>query len=72
MKLSCGFLTFQVMSCQPRSDLFINLPALQKLDNMLLVRDIYLSVSLIYLFIKNLAAMDIYLIYCILLCLGNT
>ncbi|XP_057788983.1 rop guanine nucleotide exchange factor 5 [Salvia miltiorrhiza] len=26
----------EVMSCQPRSDLFINLPALQKLDNMLL------------------------------------
>lgn len=27
----------QVMSCRPRSDLFINLPALRKLDNMLLV-----------------------------------
>lgn len=27
----------QVMTCRPRSDLFINLPALCKLDNMLLV-----------------------------------
>ncbi|KAL1559453.1 Rop guanine nucleotide exchange factor 7, variant 2 [Salvia divinorum] len=26
----------EVMSCQPRSDLYINLPALQKLDSMLL------------------------------------
>ncbi|KAJ9175799.1 hypothetical protein P3X46_014314 [Hevea brasiliensis] len=26
----------EVMTCRPRSDLFINLPALQKLDNMLL------------------------------------
>ncbi|XP_065865550.1 rop guanine nucleotide exchange factor 7-like isoform X2 [Euphorbia lathyris] len=26
----------EVMSCSPRSDLFINLPALRKLDNMLL------------------------------------
>lgn len=28
----------QVMTCRPRSDIFINLPALRKLDNMLLVR----------------------------------
>lgn len=28
----------QVMTCRPRSDLCINLPALRKLDNMLLVR----------------------------------
>ncbi|CAI0443394.1 unnamed protein product [Linum tenue] len=27
-----------VMTCRPRSDLFINLPALRKLDNMLLMR----------------------------------
>ncbi|XP_065023576.1 rop guanine nucleotide exchange factor 7-like isoform X2 [Musa acuminata AAA Group] len=29
---------FEVMTCRPRSDLCINLPALRKLDNMLLVR----------------------------------
>ncbi|XP_022748382.1 rop guanine nucleotide exchange factor 5-like isoform X2 [Durio zibethinus] len=28
----------EVMTCRPRSDIFINLPALRKLDNMLLVR----------------------------------
>jgi hypothetical protein len=28
---------FEVMTCRPRFDLFINLPALRKLDNMLLV-----------------------------------
>ncbi|RZC94125.1 hypothetical protein C5167_016820 [Papaver somniferum] len=34
------FSTFmtQVMTCRPRSDIFINLPALCKMDNMLLVR----------------------------------
>ncbi|RZC53151.1 hypothetical protein C5167_011997, partial [Papaver somniferum] len=29
---------FYVMTCRPRSDIFINLPALCKMDNMLLVR----------------------------------
>lgn len=28
---------FQIMTSRPRSDLYINLPALRKLDNMLLV-----------------------------------
>ena len=27
----------QVMTCRPRADIFTNLPALRKLDNMLLV-----------------------------------
>ena len=35
--------TFQVMSCRQRSDLFIDLPALRKLDNMLLVRSYFPS-----------------------------
>ncbi|CAN0837734.1 Rop guanine nucleotide exchange factor 5 [Linum grandiflorum] len=33
----------EVMTCRPRSDLFINLPALRKLDNMLLVRNPFLQ-----------------------------
>lgn len=32
------FLVIQIMTSRPRSDLYINLPALRKLDNMLLVR----------------------------------
>lgn len=34
------FCIVQVMTCRPRADLFINLPALRKLDNMLIVRAI--------------------------------
>lgn len=37
----------QVMTCRPRSDLYVNLPALRKLDNMLLVRS-----SDLYWFVK--------------------
>lgn len=32
-----SFYMNQVMTCRPRSDLYVNLPALRKLDNMLLV-----------------------------------
>lgn len=33
----------QVMTCRPRTDLYINLPALRKLDHMLIVRlDLFL------------------------------
>ncbi|XP_058751782.1 rop guanine nucleotide exchange factor 7-like isoform X2 [Vicia villosa] len=38
---------FEVMTCRPRSDLYINLPALRKLDNMLLVRLFYIFCTLI-------------------------
>ena len=46
------------MTCRPRADLYINLPALRKLDNMLLVRsaDSYYNVEMILLgkFIFNI------------------
>jgi hypothetical protein len=35
--LSAVIFFFQIMTSRPRSDLYINLPALRKLDNMLLV-----------------------------------
>lgn len=31
----------EVMTCRPRSDIFMNLPALRKLDNLLLVSFLY-------------------------------
>ncbi|KAK2968597.1 hypothetical protein RJ640_009425 [Escallonia rubra] len=34
--MDCSVLAAQVMTCRPRSDIFINIPALRKLDNMLL------------------------------------
>lgn len=37
-KLIAYLIFIQVMTCRPRSDLCINLPALRKLDNMLIVR----------------------------------
>lgn len=35
-------LLMQVMTSRPRCDLYVNLPALRKLDNMLLVRSKHL------------------------------
>lgn len=35
--MTCFHLVMQVMTCRPRTDLYVNLPALRKLDNMLLV-----------------------------------
>ncbi|CAJ2655837.1 unnamed protein product [Trifolium pratense] len=40
---------FEVMTCRPRSDLYINLPALRKLDNMLLeILDSFVNTELRY------------------------
>ncbi|KAK2432842.1 rop guanine nucleotide exchange factor [Trifolium repens] len=40
---------FEVMTCRPRSDLYINLPALKKLDNMLLeILDSFVNAELRY------------------------
>ena len=38
LNIYCVASVLQVMSCRPRADLYVNLPALRKLDNMLLVR----------------------------------
>lgn len=44
-----AFCIVQVMTSRPRLDLVINLPALQKLDNMLLVRLARISLSTLFL-----------------------
>lgn len=41
--LSFVYDVFQVMASTPRSDIYINLPALQKLDMMLIVRQVLFS-----------------------------
>lgn len=46
------FFFIQVMTCRPRSDLFINLPALRKLDNMLIVSIYLLFFAIIQLLIS--------------------
>ncbi|KAK8487226.1 hypothetical protein V6N11_013949 [Hibiscus sabdariffa] len=40
---------FEVMTCRPRSDIFVNLPALRKLDNMLLdILDSFTNTEFLY------------------------
>jgi hypothetical protein len=46
---NASFDVFQVMASTPRSDIYMNLPALQKLDMMLTVRQVSFSkVALFY------------------------
>lgn len=49
----------EVMTSRPRADLFINLPALRKLDNMLIVR-ISLSYFLTVLLVENRLSHDLF------------